>query len=307
MDSREVAYRTMLFYYTKRVLSDQADALLAMAGIIRRLSDKMMCRFFQGIPTAVWDSFMVFIAHTASNSLLRRRHGFPSYSWTGWIGGIDFFDPEDENNWLSYRTWIIWYKRSPSGTINLVWDIMANESFPISNLDFVSYRQRYPFGNRHVLPFSTSRTAPTEHRDFEREFPEYPILQFWTLAVYFTISDFSVFIAEAYIFDRQGTRCGWTCMDGFEDSTFFETKGPLEFIVLSETNVEPRTNYDGGLTLSGLSYPVDSKPNAWKYYYVLLLEWNGGMAERRGVGVIFQKAVEKSFSPGPTWKEIFMA
>jgi hypothetical protein len=45
----------------------------------------------------------------------------------------------------------------------------------------------------------------------------------------------------------------------------------------------------------------------WKYYQVLLLEWSRGIAERRDVGIIFQKAVERGFFPGPVWKEIIMA
>ena len=44
----------------------------------------------------------------------------------------------------------------------------------------------------------------------------------------------------------------------------------------------------------------------YKYYNVLLLEWDRGIAERRGFGVISQNAVENSLA-GPIWKEIFLA
>lgn len=297
----EIEYRTILLYYSPRALTNQSDALLAMAGIIRRLSSKMKCRFFQGVPTAAFDTFMVF---NANSSILRRRQGLPSYSWCGWIGELRLYDPSEENGWLYNKTWIIWYKRSSSGSVNLVWDIMANETFPVYDLDFLGYRQRRPFGDRHALSFSTSRTTPTEEYHFDRDFPPYPILQFWTLAVYFTISNIQVFEALAFIKDRFGSQCGIIELDGFEESTFFETSGPLEFIVLSEreTDLTFMTDWDKG---DDLAYPAVS--SVWKYYNILLLEWDGGIAERRGIGVIYKKAVERSFNPGPVWKEIFLA
>ena len=32
-----------------------------------------------------------------------------------------------------------------------------------------------------------------------------------------------------------------------------------------------------------------------------------GIAERRGIGTIFKRAIESSLAPGPVWKEIFLA
>lgn len=260
----------------------------------------MRCKFFQGVPAAAFDTFMIF---SKIISILRRRSGFPSYSWTGWIGPVGFYEPRiNENRWLAEKTWIVWYKRSSSGSVNLVWDIMANETFPTADTSYLGYRQRSPFGQRHELSCSTSRTTPTHEHSFEREFPMYHILQFWTLAVYFTISDFDVFLASASIRDKFGIKCGRIKMDGFEESSFFETSGPLEFVLLSEREVDTsRTDWDGG----ELEYP--SSPIIWIYYNVLLLEWNGGIAERRGIGIIDRKAVERSFNPGPLWKEIFLA
>jgi hypothetical protein len=288
-------------YYTQRALTNQADALRAMTGIIRRLSGKMKCGFFQGVPTASFDSFMFFEGH---RSLLRRRQGFPSYSWIGWIGEIDFpiTALTEENYWLSQKTWIVWYKRSPSGAVNLVWDSLANESFPTNDMEYTGYRRRSSFPNRHILGFSTSRTIPIEARSFDRPIPPYPLLQFWTLAVYYTISDFQVFSGMAYLLDNQQARCGSIYIDSYEESTFFEREGTFEFIVLSEASWDM-----ADLPLKDFNYLNHSNSDYWKYYNVLLLEWSEGISERRGVGIIFQMAVEKSFLPGPVWKEILMA
>jgi len=48
-------------------------------------------------------------------------------------------------------------------------------------------------------------------------------------------------------------------------------------------------------------------PLQWTFYYVMLLEWHEGIAERRGLGLLHQNAVDFSLAPGPTWKEIFLA
>lgn len=43
------------------------------------------------------------------------------------------------------------------------------------------------------------------------------------------------------------------------------------------------------------------------YYWVMLIEWNNGIAERRGIGPVYKNAPEKSFPPGPVWKQIVLA
>jgi hypothetical protein len=57
---------------------------------------------------------------------------------------------------------------------------------------------------------------------------------------------------------------------------------------------------------SGEHYPKGSDWE-WRYYNILLLEWRDGIAERRGIGHIFQAAVTNSLGRGPVWKEIFLA
>jgi hypothetical protein len=168
-------------------------------------------------------------------------------------------------------------------------------------MTFFGYRRRSPFGDRHALKFLTSRTAPPQEHYFEREFPTYPLLQFWTLAVYLSISDVQVFDALAVIRDRFGKRCGQIWMDGFEESTFFEMKSPLEFILLSEREKEWNFRAD-----SDIEETYQSRETSRKYN-IMLLEWNEGIAERRGLGIMYKEAVERSFAPGPLWKEIFLA
>ena len=288
-------YETMLMYYTQRALSEQNDALLAMAGIARRVSQKMKCSFFQGVPTAAFDAFVAFSGH---RSILRRRKQFPSYTWAGWIGEVDgdtAVEATKMNDWLRNRTWIIWYKRSPAGIVNPVWDIMANEEFPVNNSDYVGYRTRSQFGSRYDV--NSTRTWPTETLQFERYLPDYPVLQFWTLAVWLSMNDFEVFTAMATIVDRVGNKCGYLQMDGFEDDEFFQPNARYEFIIISESYSR---DYDCSCRRS--SY--DPKPIL---YNALVLEWSGGIAERRGFGILCHCALGRAHLPSPWWKEILLA
>jgi hypothetical protein len=185
------------------------------------------------------------------------------------------------NDWLKIQTWIIWHKRSFSGITNLVWDPAANESFPIHNLEYEGYRERRPFRSPAAFRIATSRTTPTEVLTFAMPRLTYPLLQFWTLAVFYKIGNINVFEASGDVLAESGTVCGTISLDGFEETTFFDSGGVFEFILLSE--------WDPDL------------------YNIMLLEWNGGVAERRGIGTIKQSAIGKSFPPGPVWKEILLA
>jgi len=203
------------------------------------------------------------------------------------------------NHWFGKRRWIIWYKRSPSGITNLVWDPAANECFPSQDVAYLGYRDSCFISNgcRISKQVDRRRTMPTEAVSFSRMVPAYSLLQFWTLSVFYTLTDINVFEATSYLTDLNNAKCGFASLDGFEETTFFESKGPFEVILLSESN---RHGFSEEIASHFNGYPkvVDQ----WTYYNVLLLEWRGGMAERRGFGHICQAAVENSLAPAPSGK-----
>ncbi|KAF4442271.1 hypothetical protein FACUT_2088 [Fusarium acutatum] len=296
----------MLFYYTKRVLTNQNDISRAMAGIIRRFAEVMKCNFFEGIPTATFDRFVTFYAYPTA---LHRRSEFPSYSWTGWRCSInmDFITPDNDevNEWLRDRTWIVWYKRDPSGITSRVWDPDANPSFPLSDMKYAGYRQRRPFSDGRYVPrqLDTRQTMATDEMSFSGEVPSYPILQFWTLSLFYRIFDIDVFRANGYLQDSNNKKCGYVWLDGFEETEFFESGGSFEIILLSEAY--GHSFVDQREVQWQNPYPLSS--GQWNYYNIMILEWHGGIAERRGFGLLNQGAVEFSLAPGPSWKEIFLA
>jgi hypothetical protein len=280
-------YSTMLLYYSRRQLTNQGDVLEALGGIMRRISDKAKCRFLDGIPTAAFDAFLLW----RSTSLVRRRRGFPSYSWAGWQGWTGYYVNllyvnETLNTWLEDNTWIVWYKRRSSGPPSLVWDPAANESFPASENgeNYPGYRKRRHFRPTADNPIkSTVRTYPTEALRVELPPLPYAYLQFWTLSVRLKVKlDTASFGGEGTIYDTKRIAVGSVVVDGLEETTFFESEGPFEFAVLSEDlSDDPR-------------------------YFVMLLEGNGCVVERRGLGAINQSAVGRSWGPGPEWKEFLL-
>lgn len=104
------SYQIILLYFTRRVLTNQGDALSAMAGIMRRFLEKLKYSMLEGLPTGTFDQFILCWGIN-----LYFRHGFPSYSWADWRGGISVNIYRRLNDWLANRTWIIWFRRSPSG------------------------------------------------------------------------------------------------------------------------------------------------------------------------------------------------
>ncbi|KAF4458054.1 hypothetical protein F53441_129 [Fusarium austroafricanum] len=282
MANPELDLSLMLFYYAKRALTSQNDASRALAGITSRIAEAMKCRFFQGLPTAMFDRFIVFKAY---GTILHRRSSFPSYSWTGWRGSIDVeLDSHGiiTNEWLKNRTWIVWYKRSRSGVTNLVWDPDANPLFPLGDM---------------------KRTMPSERVFFSRALPSYPLLQFWTISLFYKIIEIDVFKATGYLSDSNQMNCGFVWLDGFEETTLFESHDPCEIILLSEAYSHPFLDYEG----VQWQHPYPLTVGQWTFYNVLLLEWQGGIAERRGFGVLHQSAIRYSMAPGPSWKEIFLS
>ena len=87
---------------------------------------------------------------------------------------------------------------------------------------------------------------------------------------------------------------------------------PQEFLILSESRTPPRMSklqdYSAG-SLGSPTIRVDvlSRGEVWKYYWVMLIvRDDSGIAERRGLGKIYQAALDFCCEPGPEWQEIIL-
>ena len=70
--------------YKKRNLSYDSDSLKAFAGVINYFRDEIGLASTAGIPNATFGLDLLWNAE----DYLKRRSGFPSWSWVGWIGNI---------------------------------------------------------------------------------------------------------------------------------------------------------------------------------------------------------------------------
>ena len=111
------------------------------------------------------------------------------------------------------------------------------------------------------------------------------------MSVHFKLESEDDFTGNAYIVTAKGARVGTIVLDGVEETALFTTQDSFEFILLSR--------------VMDTSYFVESRPEEDRYF-VLLLEWNGAVAERRGLGFLNMPAVADSLPPGPQWKEILL-
>ena len=167
--------------------------------------------------------------------------------------------------------------------VNLVWDPAASVTFDPLDMNYLGYRERRPFADSRRVPpnLNTKRTTPTDTLWFDRPLPAraYPLLQFWTMSVFCTLRDTDVFAGTGYLAGMNDAICGYVWLDGFEETTFFQSGAPFEVILLSESYT-PGHDKPWNLAEKG---PYRRRTGQWPYYNVLLSEWSGGIAERRGL------------------------
>jgi hypothetical protein len=206
------------------------------------------------------------------------------------------------NKWLDSRTWIILYSRSTDGALTLLRDHEALHDEPSTIL---TYRRRNdpPF----QIPKSGTHlpTRPKIHLPPEKN-RKYSLLQFWTVSASYSVR--TAFPTTASIFDRLQRRCGHLLLD-CEISTS-ATYSKFEVLILSESQKCVPSAIENGLMeplrTSAPMEEVDGRQEKWNFYWVMLIVWDGQIAERKGIGQVYQRSLEFCLDPGPMWREIVL-
>ena len=81
-------YDSLISVFTSRQLTHKKDILDACRGSLNRLSHSSSIKFSFGLPTNDLLRALIWVPHPAH--VLARRAGFPSWSWTGWVGRIEY-------------------------------------------------------------------------------------------------------------------------------------------------------------------------------------------------------------------------
>lgn len=295
-----LAYDGLLLHYTKRSLTRETDILNAFAGLQSQLEDRFGDGpFLEGVPAAALNFYIIFSGHSA---MLKRRAGFPSWSWAGWIGPVrlemrgQLHGSEHVKEWLATATWIRWFKSSGSPHPKIE---------PVSS----SVVSQKPFDIKYCPGLDASSTTPKLESDISApRSPSVTKLHFWTIAAQFMISRIDTapagreFGERAIIVDRD---CGIIGSVHVDDH-FIQLQDlaqPFDFILLSQAS-----ETQGGSVLVDERPYVGPGSEPWDLYWVMLLKWNDSrtVAERRGIGQIYQKSLASGYAPGPVWKEIIL-
>jgi hypothetical protein len=307
--STVASFDALVLSYSERTLSFQADAQRAFHGFESLLQEEFACEFVQSMPTSAFDLFVLFTGHF--NTLTRRKE-FPSWSWLGWIGKVNqqnralLVRLDDCREWLTERTWIVWYHRTAKGEWKDVWTEEDAVKVPKTKRH-VTYGPRRGFNNKYCPTVDVSNTIPDRNFPLLERVPkDITTLHFWSLSVFLKISAIVTaplgnHVGErGTIIDADGKFCGSIHLDDFCISKDRNFDKPREFIVLSEA-----CDAMGGSAIENREIPDKSR---WDLYWVMLIvrEGENAPAERRGIGQIYQDAVRRALTPGPVWKEFVL-
>ncbi|KAI0878747.1 heterokaryon incompatibility protein-domain-containing protein [Hypoxylon argillaceum] len=286
----------LLNKYTTRELKMPTDYVFAMAGVCRRIADYEQCSLLFGIPVLALDWFLLFYS---SKDGLKRRDMFPSWAWSGWYGQVYYnYGSGNVTKWAAASTWITWHKREPSGELAMVWDKAERQTARVHEL----------FGDL----CDVSQTELSREPAGERIDKKYTVLQFWTISANLALRKIGQEEGEKAmgscglywtpttyeLLDRDGMSCGFVTLD--DPALPSETHGNAEFILLS-------LSAEGSQGAAG-SNPATQETNAGgRFFWVLMIEWEKGVAERKGIGKIHRNALASTLDPGVAWKEIVLA
>jgi len=311
-------YRWALARYSKLKITKEEDILNAFAGVVKRIG---VGSCYEGLPLAYFNHALFWKGGT-----LERRKCFPSWTWAGWSGlqlycseEIDYLHmygdakryPNDgHREWvhkasemeliqlcLKHATWIVYYVcDNASADAQPRWLHGGDEYGKDVDLAREAHEARFPGLPRNSLPTKLCY----ERSDGTAGFPS--VLHFWTVSVYYEVRDHPpreqpvMGGGDGNMIDSEGNIVGKCEYDAGVNSEEVEAAlSCREFIIISE---EGDLSYE---RRESASYVPSQR------YRVLMIEWNGHVAERIGSGYLQREGVFKSCRRPMKWKEIVLA
>jgi len=247
--------------------------------------------------------------------------------------------------WLSHRTWITWFIRDGHGRCRLVWNsakqtapeqdpiqyrwrgydanVEGASNDPTSKLDGFGRKvivghcasehwelNRSSFSLKLPNTFKVSLASPNETFPDPRH-PDKPFLQFFTWSAELRITPDlddrkdrpppGRGLARYNICDRKDDWCGTIKLDVSWHG--IDPPGQQhEFIAISYAK-----DFSHDEVASWNYYiPKEREQSEWDMYYVLLIEYDGQVARRVGLGKVFKAAFSNSCAGPKQWKEILL-
>ncbi|KAK5797988.1 hypothetical protein VI817_004279 [Penicillium citrinum] len=288
-------FQTLVLYYSSRNLTHASDAINAIAGTLRFFETRLHSPMLYGLPLFSLDISLLFYGMR-----LQRRPEFPSYSWAGWTGEIQWsavpeWSDETESNrrgpaandWLDTRTWIVWYQRKGDGNIQHLLEDTEASDVPKRH---IGYR------HRHHTWLTGMNVIPTP--DLYSSIHNYTLLQFWTYSAHFKLrsTERPSFKGNMHLVDSEDKICGRAFIHEIET---IQTEVPVELLILSECSVPLGDHFDDA---QDLNVHIDN----WQCYWIMIISWEDGVASRRGIGTLDRHAINQGYPPGLEWKEVLL-
>lgn len=304
---------------SRRALTNQQDVLRALAGLIRRSSKVRRNDFLYGIPV---DEISAYLAFKGDNRILRRREGFPSYSWAGWQGSI--LIPST----LSARSpcWIRWWITSPTtgqrrGPFRQPFQqrgFLHRELARMNLSTDILYHLRTTKQPSMLepKPFALDKSPPT--------YLSYELLQFWTICQKSRAFVYDTVRTKAHLLDDSGTVQGVVNLDGFNDGDdaywqLIKTECFLAVLGAVDLSFSYGHFKDWVEELERVAPEVPARRvyDSCEYYVVLVLKCveqpssraGSAVYERRGIGIIKSDLITSrcGLSTWPAWHHVCLA
>lgn len=298
-----VQFTSAVELYTRRELTNAADILDAFGGVEQVLEKRLNVTIYYGLFEQLMDSSLIW----ESTKRLSRRNNFPSWSWAGWIGEIQWKFTE------TAKSWIMWHHSE---------DGPEQHHFPaqlVSRID-------------PPIPWEQHRMRTARKLGRDADHP--PYLHFGTVVAHFSLIDpqpvrKSIIsplrkrltgpsalstvrpapadpgLVRAGIADKNGQWCGTINLD---EKWGYRTNVSVKFLVLSRLSRFSPDEVEAWQDYPFFPDAVEEEIQRFDYgvYNVLLVSEHKGVYYREGLGRILVSAMANALEPSPCWQDVLL-
>ncbi|PQE08780.1 hypothetical protein CJF31_00010294 [Rutstroemia sp. NJR-2017a BVV2] len=284
-------FRIIIRDYSARELSYDSDGLNAVSGVLRNYKRGTNDRFLCGLPISdLFEFGMLWFCRSSLRHRQPSRSGkpFPSWSWVGWVGGVDWVWHGKADDYTDSRIIFEWSFEHDGGTIR-----SEDLHYLTASVDQESQSMLTQFANLSLT------TIETGILNFETKLASFHVEgTCWKGSVMFDDSDYAekgfyrIMHGESWI--------GSVHLEALAISELSIHSGTMQsFVVLSES---------GGtilpMTVDRDAYGDEEPENTYYYsetlaveneidvYNVIMIIWEADVAYRRGIGQIHKKSFE---------------
>jgi hypothetical protein len=304
-------YVKLVSLYTRRKLGFESDIIKAFTGVVNVLEKEMHSPFLLGLPVLMFDLFMMW--NSGKND---RSPGFPSWSWAGWRGPthpVYYTLLEHSKEFLISHTWIDWnyYDTKAAKFISLQSKVQTPDSPETMRQAYENYLS--DFGSEDEAPkFPQNLVTKSGSIRFQNlpihpspilpmtDFGKHPcLLRGFTASVLLRFTQTADENYDNYIHPPMKSSLKYDISDvsgevvgELNDHTetlkleLPDLEGIHEVLLLSDY----RSYYEG----------------VWDAYNVMVVKEVDGILYRLAIARVKHECLEKSFPPGPRWREFIL-